>query len=204
MTSRKSSTFWSTILDTLLRPEATTRMSTRPNLSTAALTILSQFSSEFGRSAMTSVLLPSCSHSAATFPSSSVLLAASTTLAPAPANVFAAKAPKAPDAPVMMAVLPLISNNDSGFVRKSSDTERSLREFSLRHARHKSDITPVASFRRVRHGDHDRAHLIAAIDDLARLVWFDHAGIVGFEHRLLAVDDDSQFAPQHEIDLLGW
>src|SRR5262245_11714929 len=121
MTSRKSSTFWSTILETLLRPEATTRMSTRPNLSTAALTTLSQFSSELGRTAMISVLAPSFSHSAATFFSSSALLAARTTLAPAPARVFAASAPKAPDAPATIAVLPLISNNDSGFLRNDSD-----------------------------------------------------------------------------------
>ena len=60
-------------------------------MSTAALTILSQFSSELGRSATISVLAPSFSHSAATFFSSSCLLAASTTLAPAPASVFADK-----------------------------------------------------------------------------------------------------------------
>src|SRR5262249_11810356 len=61
------------------------------------------------------------SHSAATFLSSSALLAASTTLAPAPASVFAASAPKAPDAPVMMAVLPLMSNSGRGLFRNASD-----------------------------------------------------------------------------------
>ena len=103
-------------------------------MSTAALTIFSQFSSEFGRSAMISVLPPSSSHSAATFFSSSCLLAASTTLAPAPAKVLAASAPKAPDAPVMTAVLPLTSNKASGFFRKSSDM-MSSRYFLRCHAR---------------------------------------------------------------------
>ncbi len=121
MTSRKSSYFCSTIFCTLLRPEATTRMSMLPNLSSAALTILSQFSSDVGRSAITAALPPSFSHSAATFFSSSCLLAASTTLAPAPARIFADSAPKAPDAPVIMAVLPLMSNRPSGFFRNSSD-----------------------------------------------------------------------------------
>src|SRR5215813_12692993 len=181
MTSRKSSTFWSTILETLLRPEATTRMSTRPNLSTADLTILSQFSSELGRNAMISVLAPSFSHSAATFFSSSALLAARTTLAPAPARVFAASAPKAPDAPAMIAVLPLISNKDSGFLRKS---------------------LMARLIWRVSDRNHDRAHFIAAVDDFARFVRLDHAGVIRLEHRLLAVDNDGQFTAQNEINLL--
>ena len=121
MTSRKSSSFWSTILATLLSPPATTRMSRPPNLSTASVTILSQFSSDEGRSAMPAVLAPSFSHSAAIFFSSASLLAANTTLAPAPAKVFAASAPKAPEAPVTIAVLPLMSNRETGFFRKSSD-----------------------------------------------------------------------------------
>ena len=50
------------------------------------------------------------------------------------------------------------------------------------------------------YGHDDRAHFIAAVDDLALFVWFDHAGIVGFQHRLLTVDDDGQFTAQHEID----
>src|SRR5215471_2497653 len=175
MTSRKSSTFWSTILETLLRPEATTRMSTRPNLWTADLTTFSQFSSELGRNAMISVLAPSFSHSAATFFSSSALLAARTTLAPAPARVFAASAPKAPDAPAMIAVLPLISNKDSGFLRNDSGI------ISSRYF----DGPKGPSLWRVCDCDHDRAHFIATVDDLARFVRLDHAGVIRLEHRLL-------------------
>ncbi len=115
-------------------------MSSRPNLSTAAFTILSQFSSELGRSAITAVLAPSASQSAATFLSASSLLAASTTLAPAPAKVFAASAPKAPLAPVMMAVLPLTSNSDSGFFRNSSDIVVLLGHFRHASVRAKASI----------------------------------------------------------------
>src|SRR5258708_21332719 len=125
ITSRKSSGFWSTIFAILLRPEATTRMSSRPKAVAAAATIASQFSAELGRFAtiaVTIVLLPpSAWHSAATFLSSSSRLAASTTLAPAPASTLAASEPNAPDAPVTMAVLPLMSNREAGFFKKSSD-----------------------------------------------------------------------------------
>src|SRR5262249_55273571 len=104
----------------------TTRMSRRPNFATAAATISSQLASELGRLATISVLPPSASHSAATFLSSSILLAASTTLAPAPASTFAASAPNAPDGPVTIAVLPLMSNREAGFFRKSSNMGGSL------------------------------------------------------------------------------
>src|SRR5690348_2050929 len=120
-TSRKSSGFCSVILDTLLSPEATTRMSTPPNVSTAVATILSQLASDEGRSAITAALPPSASHSPATLRNSASLLAASTTLAPAPASTFAASAPNAPDAPVTIAVLPRMSNRVAGSFRKSSD-----------------------------------------------------------------------------------
>src|SRR5215467_12515977 len=208
------------IFDTLLRPDATTRMSTRPNLSTAAFTILSQFSSELGRSAIISALAPSFSHSAATFLSSSALLAASTTLAPAPASVFAASAPKAPDAPVMMAVLPLMSNSARGLFRNASDMVPSRILVHGRacpgHLRFACSVAAkswmpeqvqarrlCASLGRIGHRHHDRAHFVAAIDDLTRFIWFDHAGIVGLQNRLLAVDNDGQFTAQHEIDLFG-
>src|SRR5271165_1446377 len=81
----------------------------------------SQFASELGRLATTSALPPSFSHSAAIFLRPSALLAVMTTLAPAAASVLAAMAPNAPVAPVTIAVLPLTSNRDSGFFRKSSD-----------------------------------------------------------------------------------
>src|SRR5262245_18139972 len=131
ITSRKSSGFWSTIFDTLFCPDATTRMSTRPNFFTVASTIASQFVSELGRLATFSTLPPSFSHSAATFFNSAALLAQSTTLAPAPASTFAASAPKAPVAPVTIAVLPRISNKHSGFFTKSSDMTCALSACSV-------------------------------------------------------------------------
>ena len=47
-----------------------------------------------------------------------------------PQALSAASAPNAPDAPVTIAVLPLTSNSESGFLRKSSDIDA-----PLRHAR---------------------------------------------------------------------
>src|SRR5258706_15430052 len=96
-------------------------MSTLLKRSTAALTMVAQFSSEFGRLATIWTLPPSASHSAATFFSAGALLAQITTWAPAPAITFAASAPNAPVAPVMTAVLPLTLNSDNGSFRKSSD-----------------------------------------------------------------------------------
>src|SRR6185295_1248752 len=77
--------------------------------------------SELGRLTTISALPPSFSHSAPTFFSASAPFAQITTLAPAPASVFDAIAPNAPEAPVMIAVLPLTLNSDSGSFRKSSD-----------------------------------------------------------------------------------
>src|ERR1700733_13787447 len=59
------------------------------------------------------------------------------------------------------------------------------------------------SLRPRRDGDQDRAHRVAAVDDLAAFVRADEAGIVLLEHGFLAVDDHRQFTFQHEIDLLG-
>ena len=73
-----------------------------------------------------STLAPSFSHSAATCLSASSPPAASTRLQPAPASTFEASAPNAPDAPVTIAVLPRMSNSESGFLRKSSDMGCSL------------------------------------------------------------------------------
>ena len=114
ITSRKSPAFWSTIFDTLFWPDATTRMSTPPKRFTAASTMSSQLASELGRLATISALPPSASQSAATFFSAASLLAQMTTLAPAPASTLLAMAPNAPVAPVMIAVLPLTLNSDSG------------------------------------------------------------------------------------------
>src|SRR6202171_5449479 len=108
------------IFCTLLMPEASTTMSTPPNRFTAASTILSQFAAELGRMLTVSALAPSSSQSPATFFSASAPPAASTTLQPAPDSTCAASAPNAPVAPVTIAVLPLTSNRESGFFRKSS------------------------------------------------------------------------------------
>src|SRR5262245_37834329 len=134
-------------------------MSTPPNTSTAAFTIVSQFADELGRLATISVLPPpSLAHSAATFFSPSALLAAITTLAPAAASVFAAMAPSAPVAPVTIAVLPWTLNSESGSLRKSWDmlllVNWTARSTLLRH----------------RHRHRNRADLVAAVDDLAALV----------------------------------
>src|SRR5262249_19545199 len=134
-------------------------MSIRPNFSTAAATILSQLASELGRSAMLATLPPSFSHSSTTFLSSSARPAASTTLPPATASTFADNAPNAPDAPVTIAVLPLMSNSDCGFFRKSSDMAAS-RNLGLR---------PALSLHR-RDRDQDRTDLVTAVDDLAHLI----------------------------------
>ena len=118
MTSRKSSGFWSTIFDTLLRPEATTRMSTRPKLRDrggddrvavvlGARTPRHDLGLAAERLALGRDLLQLLR----------CRLAASTTLAPAPASTLAASAPNAPDAPVTIAVLPRTSNSESGFLR---------------------------------------------------------------------------------------
>src|SRR5258705_5100059 len=96
-------------------------MSTPPKRFTAASTMASQLASELGRLATTSALPPSFSHSAATFFSASAPFAQTTTLAPAAASVLAEITPNAPVAPVMIAVLPLTLNSDSGSFRKSSD-----------------------------------------------------------------------------------
>src|SRR5580692_8902809 len=195
-------------------PEATTRMSSRPKRSTAAFTIASQFASELGRFAKASTLPLSFLQLSATFFSSAALAAAITTLAPAPASTFAASAPNAPDAPVTIAVLPLTSNSESGFLRKSSDTASPLcARPCAGHARlprllkrwmagTSPAIPPAASLRRRRDGDQDRAHLVAPVDDLAVFVRTDEAGIVLLEHGLLAAGDHRQLARQHEVDFL--
>src|SRR5262245_2112041 len=205
ITSRKSSGFWSTIFDTLFCPDATTRMSTRPNFFTAASTIASQFASELGRFATVSSLPPSFSHSAATFFNSAALLAQSTTLAPAPASTFAASAPKAPVAPVTIAVLPRMSNRDSGFFRKSSDITDSdiMRVFSTRHCgMTESAARPRASLLRCRDCDQHGHDLVAAINDFSAFVWADEAGVVGLEYGLLPPGDQGELPRQHVVDLL--
>src|SRR5262245_42925178 len=62
----------------------------------------------------------------------------------------------------------------------------------------------VASLRHRRDRHCDRADIVAAVDDLARLVRTDDAGIVLLQHGLLAADDHGQFALEHDINLLRW
>src|SRR5262249_37330697 len=126
--------------------DATTRMSTRPKRSTAALTIASQLASELGRFATISTLPPSFSHSAPSFLRASAPLAQITTLAPAPARTLAEIAPKAPVAPVTMAVLPLTSNSEAGFFRKSSDIFCSLRDAAGLSPGHRVTVQPFLQF----------------------------------------------------------
>src|SRR5207302_9095803 len=61
---------------------------------------------------------------------------------------------------------------------------------------------PVASLNHRRDRDCDRADIVAAVDDLARLVRADDTGVVLLQHSLLAADDHGQFALEHDIDLL--
>src|ERR1700745_3798787 len=202
MTSRKSSGFWSTIFDTLFCPDATTRMSMRPKVLTAASTMASQFASELGRLATVATLPPSCSQAAATFFSSAALLAQSTTLAPAPASTFAANAPVAP---VTIAVLPRMSNRESGFFRKSSDMTYDPCACSvppLSACGGGKLSTVLASLLRSRHRDQHGHDLVAAIDYLGVFVRPDEAGVIGLEHGLLAAGDEGEFAREHVVHLL--
>src|SRR5277367_3626047 len=106
----------------------------------------SQLASELGLLTTISVLPPSSVQASATFFSSAALLAASTTLAPAPASTLAASAPNAPDAPVTIALLPRTSNSERGFFKKSSDirfSTRSFRDGAQRRARNPQSRTVV-------------------------------------------------------------
>src|SRR5262245_44815116 len=197
-------------------------MSTPPKRLTAASTILSQFAAELGRRFTVSALAPSPSHSAATFLSASAPPAASTRLQPAPASTLAASAPNAPVAPVTIAVLPRTSNSESGFFKKSSDMAFSWNRSEPFQVMPAPDAGIHVLFScnkdvdgrdRPGHGataslhwcdrNRDGADLVAAVDDLARLVRTDHAGIVLLQHGLLAAHDHGEFSRQHDVDLLG-
>ena len=121
----------STILATLFLPDATTRMSTRPNRFDRRLDDrVAVGLVEFGRLAIASTSAPSVAHSAATFFSAFGVAGGEHELAPAPASTFAASAPNAPDAPVTIAVLPRTSNSDSGFFQEvCSDIDRAIAHF---------------------------------------------------------------------------
>src|SRR5262249_17506585 len=89
---------------------------------------------------------------------------------------------------VTIAVLPRMSNSESGFLKKSSGM---------------MGMTPSASLRRRRHGDQHGDHVVAAVDDLAALVRPDETAVVRLEHALLAARDHGQLAGKHHVDLLG-
>src|SRR6266480_4289046 len=180
-------------------------MSTRPNFLTPVSTIASQLVSEFGRFATASTFPPSFVHSPAIFLSSSALPPQITTLAPAPASTFAASAPKAPVAPVTIAVLPRISNSESGFLRKSSDMTDalSLRRHPSRRAQERAHLrmTDHLSFLRRRHRDQHGDDIVATVDDLPGFVRTDEAGIVRLEDGFLAARDQRELAREHVVDL---
>src|SRR5580700_856551 len=228
ITSLNASGGWSTILETLLMPAASTRMSTPPKRLTAASTTFSQLAAELGRMLMVSTVAPSVSHAAATSLRASSPPAASARLQPAPASTLEASAPNAPEAPVTMAVLPRMSNSARGFLRKSSDMwvalacspDEAIRAFTpvfdgLR--RNPGTAAPALRKRSMRatgsagrpaslHGrdrDRDGADLVAAIDDLAVLVGADVATVALAHDRLLAADDHGELARKHVVDLLG-
>ena len=104
----------STIFDTSFFLDATTRISTPPKAFTAASTIPAQAASALGRTLTASTFAPRSRHALAAASSSLFVPAVNTRLQPAPASTFAASSPKAPDAPVTMAVLPLTSKSESG------------------------------------------------------------------------------------------
>src|SRR5215469_3096865 len=192
-------------------------MSTPPKRLTATSTTFSQFAAELGRMLIASTLAPSARHSVATWLSASSPPAASTRLQPAPASTLEASAPKAPEAPVTIAVLPRMSKSERGFLRKSSDMIE--RPVGWGHARPCAGhprltqqsrawmagaspaMTPsVLLHRRDRH--RNRADLVAAVDDLAALVRSDVAAVARTHDRLLATNNDSELARQHIVDLL--
>src|SRR5580704_867929 len=98
----------------LLKPEATTSWSTRPNFCSAPSSIAWASARLSGRRIITAGSPPSSRTSAATSSSSPLLPEASSTLPPSAVSASAVARPKVPDAPVTMATLPLTSNSDSG------------------------------------------------------------------------------------------
>ncbi len=88
ITSRKRSGVISTIFDTSFLPDATTRISTRPNRCLAASTIPSQSFSEEGRLLIGSTSAPMPRHLATICSSSLALPAVNTSLAPAARQNF--------------------------------------------------------------------------------------------------------------------
>src|SRR5215471_4355025 len=169
ITSRNRAGVMSTIFATSFLPDATTRISTPPKRAVALLVISSHARSESGRTLSPSTSAPRSRHWAATTSSSALLPAAMTR-----------RAPTAPEAPVTMATLPLISNSDVG-LRRSSFIGRSGRIWH--HHQHSAD-------------------LISAVDDFTHLSGRNGAGIEPTEHRLLAVDNHRHLPAENHVDLL--
>src|SRR5712675_1186445 len=104
----------------LFMPEATTSWSTRPNRLSAASSIALASSRLSGRRTIVSASPPTSRTSAATSSSSFCVPEASRSLPPRAPSAMAQPRPKAPDAPVTIATLPLTSKSDSG-LRKGSE-----------------------------------------------------------------------------------
>src|ERR1700722_1461685 len=98
----------------LLKPEATTSWSTRPNFCSAASSIAWASARLSGRRTITAGSPPSSRPSAATSSSSPLVPEASSTLPPSAVSASAVARPNVPEAPVTMATLSLTSNSDSG------------------------------------------------------------------------------------------
>ena len=113
ITDSQSSTDWSLIRPTLFIPEATSMPSIPPKVSTAPAMIASASASVSGRRA-TMVLQPLSSGSARSSSSTSALVPARVTLAPAAPSALAASEPMAPEAPVTITDLPSMENRFAG------------------------------------------------------------------------------------------
>src|SRR5580700_6232420 len=133
----------------LLKPEATTSWSTRPNFCSAASSIAWASARLSGRRTITAGSPPSSRTSATTSSSSSLLPDASSTLPPSAVSASAVARPNVPEAPVTMATLPLTSNSDSGLRSGSEIMVRLPPGFETKR------------LLRIEHGDHAQRAALA-------------------------------------------
>src|SRR5262247_1720776 len=172
----------------LLTPEATTSWSTRPNLTSAVSSIAWASSSVSGRATSVAGSPPTSRTSSATASSSALEPDASSTLPPSALSAIAVARPNVPDAPVMMATLPLTSNRDSGLRSGSEIIYRSTPPIS-------ASSCPGLN-RASRLGCHDGANLSemagtspAMTSPSTSSSGLEAKGLLGIEHR-----DDAQRA----------
>src|SRR5262245_19445193 len=172
----------------LLTPEATTSWSTRPNLTSAVSSIASASAGVSGRRTMVAGSPPTSRTSSATASSSALEPDASSTLPPSALSAIAVARPNVPDAPVMMATLPLTSNRDSGLRSGSEIIYRSTPPIS-------ASSCPGLN-RASRLGCHDGANLSemagtspAMTSPSTSSSGLEAKGLLGIEHR-----DDAQRA----------